>query len=135
MQNFEIRPESQPWNVPYLHELEDGLLGLLPPQEDRDSGLVKVGGHKVNHLKRDTFLTHQEMGCGNPVSDAHLLALSGHGERGNGDVDLSRDEVSDDAGPGPVGVLLAVLVPVGGHDLVLKVHDLGQLHQEVHAVS
>ena len=38
-------------NITYLHELEDGLLGLLPPEQDRDSGLVKVGGHKVNHLK------------------------------------------------------------------------------------
>ena len=35
----------------YLHELEDGLLWLLPPQQDGDSGLVKVGGHEVNHLK------------------------------------------------------------------------------------
>ena len=35
----------------YLHKLEDGLLWLLPPEQDRDSGLVKVGGHKVNHLK------------------------------------------------------------------------------------
>ena len=42
-----------------------------------------------------------ELESGNPDSPTHLLPLRGHGQGRHRDVDLARDKVADDAGPGP----------------------------------
>ena len=38
------------------HELEDGLFRLLLPEQDRNSGLVKVRSNEIDHLKRKSDL-------------------------------------------------------------------------------
>jgi hypothetical protein len=64
-------------NPEHLHELEERPRPDGFPDDDRDSGLVKVGRHKVDHL----------------------LPLGRHCHPGHGDVDLALDEVTNKTVP------------------------------------